>query len=313
MRVLHGQARTGIRGLLFVSTLALLLAAGCGRPSTPPGQAPIVQVTPTPSATATITPTPTIEPTSTPAPTPAPTSTPKPTPSPTPKPTPKPTPPPLPSACVPGPGVRPVSATAIGSFATSARVVVLTFDSDGGNPGNAARYLDILYAHGIEATWFLTGDFARANPSLTRRILNEGHDVGNHTLDHPDLIKPTRSDSFVCSALTQADRIIAGVTGQTTRPYFRPPYGSYNTQTRTLAARLGYRTILWNIDPRDWDANNSAQDIVNGVLNSPNLRPGAVILMHVNSPHEAEALDTVLSGLEKRGYRIVPLSYFLGG
>jgi peptidoglycan-N-acetylglucosamine deacetylase len=191
-------------------------------------------------------------------------------------------------------------------------MVVLTFDSDGGNPGNAARYLDILYAHGVEATWFLTGDFARANPSLTRRILNEGHDVGNHTVDHPDLTKPARSDSFVCSELTQANRIIAGVTGQTTRPYFRPPYGDYNTQTRTLAARLGYRTILWNIDPRDWDSNNSAQDIVNSVLNSPNLRPGAVILMHVNSAHEAEALGTVLSGLEKRGYRIVPLSYFLG-
>ncbi|HEU0028735.1 MAG TPA: polysaccharide deacetylase family protein [Ktedonobacterales bacterium] len=317
MRLEYGRTRKGIRGLLFVSALALLVAAGCGRPSpsTPPGQAPIVQTTPTPTATATLTPTPTPTIAPTPTSTPSPTSppTPKPAPTPTPKPTPKPTPTPSPTACVPGPGVQPVSATAIGSFATSARVVVLTFDSDGGSAGNAARYLDILSAHGVEATWFLSGDFARANPSLTRRIFNEGHDVGNHTLDHADLIKPARSDSFVCSELAQADRIIAGVTGQTTRPYFRPPYGDYNTQTRTLAARLGYRTILWNIDPRDWDANNSAQDILNSVLNSPNLRPGAVILMHVNSAHEAEALGSVLTGLEQRGYRIVPLSYFLGG
>jgi peptidoglycan/xylan/chitin deacetylase (PgdA/CDA1 family) len=190
-------------------------------------------------------------------------------------------------------------------------VVVLTFDSDGGSAGNAVRYLNILDARHIHATWFLTGAFAQANPSLVRRMLNEGQDIGNHTLDHADLIKPPRSDSFVCAELAQADRIIAGVSGQTTRPYFRPPYGDYNTQTRTLAARLGYRTITWNIDPRDWDANTTAQDILNRVLNSPNLRPGAIILMHVNSPHEAEALDAVIAGLEERGYTIVPLSHFL--
>ena len=208
--------------------------------------------------------------------------------------------------------MQPVSATVTGSFATSAREVVLTFDSDGGSAGNAARYLDILSARQIHATWFLTGDFARANPSLVRRILNEGQDIGNHTLDHADLTKPARTDSFVCSEITQANHIIAGITGQTTRPYFRPPYGRYNTQTRTLAARLGYRTITWNIDPKDWDAATTAQDILDRVLNSPNLKPGAIILMHVNSPHEAEALDAVIVGLEQRGYTIVPLSHFLG-
>jgi peptidoglycan/xylan/chitin deacetylase (PgdA/CDA1 family) len=191
-------------------------------------------------------------------------------------------------------------------------VVILTFDSDGGSAGNAARYLDILHAWQVHATWFLTGDFARANPSLVRRILSEEQDIGNHTLDHANLIKPPRSDLFVCTEITQADRIISGASGQTTRPYFRPPYGGYNTQTRTLAARLGYRTITWNIDPRDWDAATTKQDILNRVLNSPNLKPGAIILMHVNSPHEAEALDAVIAGLELRGYTIVPLSHFLG-
>ncbi len=205
-----------------------------------------------------------------------------------------------------------MSAAAIGSFATSARVVVLTFDSDGGSAGNAARYLDILDARQIHATWFLTGAFAQANPGIVRRLLDEGQDIGNHTLDHANLISPSRTDSFVCTEITQADRIIAGMSGQTTRPYFRPPYGAYNTQTRTLAARLGYRTITWNIDPRDWDANTTAQDILTNVLDSPNLKPGAIILMHVNSPHEAEALDAVIAGIEQRGYRIVPLSYFLG-
>ncbi len=188
----------------------------------------------------------------------------------------------------------------------------LTFDSDGGSAGNAVRYLDILREYEIHTTWFLTGSFARANPSIVQRIHEDGHDIGNHTLDHPDLILPARSDGFVCNQLVQADRVISGITGHTTRPYFRPPYGDNNTQTRTLAARLGYRTITWTIDPRDWSSATTAQDIETRVLDSSSLKPGAIILMHVNSPHEAEALETVILGLEERGYTIVPLRQLLG-
>lgn len=196
---------------------------------------------------------------------------------------------------------------------TSEREVSLTFDSDGGSAGNAARYLDILNARGVRVTWFLTGDFARANPGLVQRMLDEGDDIGNHTLDHSDLTSPPRLDSFICSELTQADRIISGITGKTTRPYFRPPNGDYNLQSRTLAARLGYRTITWDIDPRDWDSANTAEDIEKSVLDSPSLAPGAIILMHVNSAHEGEALATIIAGLKARGYTIVPLSQLLKG
>jgi peptidoglycan/xylan/chitin deacetylase (PgdA/CDA1 family) len=209
--------------------------------------------------------------------------------------------------------VKPVSSVVIRSVATSEREVSLTFDSDGGSAGNASRYLDILGEHGIRVSWFLTGDFARANPGLVQRMFDEGDDIGNHTLNHSDLISPPRTDSFICSELTQADRVISGVTGRTTRPYFRPPYGDYNTQTLTLAARLGYRTITWSIDPRDWDSANTAQAIEKSVLDSPSLKPGAIILMHVNSAHEAEALPTIIAGLQQRGYTIVPLSQLLGG
>lgn len=80
---------------------------------------------------------------------------------------------------------------------------------------------------------------------------------------------------------------------------------------RTLAARLGYRTIYWSIDPRDWDPTTTVQDILNRVLNSSRLRSGAIILMHVNSPHEAQALPGVIAGLEQKGYSIVPLSQLL--
>lgn len=187
----------------------------------------------------------------------------------------------------------------------------LTFDSDGASVGKAVQLLDILRSRQIRTSWFVTGDFARANPGVMQRIRNEGHDIGNHTVNHANLIKPPRTDGFVCWELTQAERMISAVSGRTTRPYFRPPYGDYNDQVRLLAAHLGYRTIYWSIDPRDWDPAVTAQDILNRVLNSPNLKPGAIILMHVGSPHEAEALNGVITGLQQRGYAIVPLSELL--
>ncbi|HEV2238179.1 MAG TPA: polysaccharide deacetylase family protein, partial [Ktedonobacterales bacterium] len=215
------------------------------------------------------------------------------------------------AACVPAPGVVPVSAAVIRTGNTTLRQVSLTIDSDGGSPGNAAAYLTILHARGVRTTWFLTGQFAQANPALVRTIRDDGHDIGNHTVDHPDLIAPPRTDAFICAELVNADRMISAVSGRTTRPYFRPPYGDYNDQVRTLAARLGYRTIYWSIDPADWNSAHTAQDIENNILNSPNLRPGAIILMHVNSAHEAEALPIVIAGLQQRGYAIVPLSQLL--
>ncbi|HEX8732849.1 MAG TPA: polysaccharide deacetylase family protein [Ktedonobacterales bacterium] len=309
----HWRALFSARLSRSLATLLLaLLVAGCGATSTASRPTPTPQNTPTSTATAIPTATATAIPTATP--TPRPTATPRPTPRPTatPRPTPRPTATPS-TACIPAPGVQPVSSVAFGSIATSKREVSLTFDSDGGSAGNAASYLDTLGAHDLRVTWFLTGYFARANPSLVLRMLRAGDDIGNHTLDHPDLVSPPHSDSYICTELTQANSIIAGITGRTTRPYFRPPYGSYNTQVRTLAAKLGYRTILWSIDPRDWDSANTAADIERSVLDSSNLRPGAIILMHVNSAHEAEALPVIIEGLEARGYAIVPLSQLMQG
>lgn len=190
--------------------------------------------------------------------------------------------------------------------------VGLTFDSDGGDIGHAIAYLDILRARGIHATFFLTGDFAAAHPDVVGRILADGHEIGNHTVDHPDLIHPPRSDSFICGELARADQQIVAADGHTSRPFFRPPYGNYNDQVRYLAAGLGYRTVYWSIDPRDWDPTTTTEDIINRVLNGPGLKPGAIILMHVNSPNEQYALGAVITGLEQRGYSIVPLSQLIG-
>lgn len=278
-RVLHGC-------LSFASVFVMLLAVvGCGATAptpAPPAVGPAAtSETPAPTATA------------------VPTATATPTPHPPVR---------RDTACVPAPGIQPVSSAVVFTGDMSKMWVSLTFDSDGGSAGNAYAYLNILRIHHIHATFFLTGDFAQANSAVVQRIIADGHDLGNHTVDHPNLTNPTRSDEYVCWELTHADRMIVDAGGRTSRPFFRPPYGDYSEQVRKLAAGLGYRTIYWTVDPRDWDPATSTQDIINRVVYSPKLKSGAIILMHINSPHEAQALDAVINGLQSRGYAIDPLS-----
>jgi peptidoglycan-N-acetylglucosamine deacetylase len=296
--------------LTLLGLLALDVLASCGTGGTPaptPTGTAVARVTAVPTATATASQAPaTVVPT--PVPTrPAPTAPPRPTPTPSRAPTATPA-----SVCVPPPGVAPVSSSLVVFGNTSARQVALTFDAGGEDGVRATQILDTLQTHGLHVTFFLTGDWARAHPDLVRRLVADGHEIGNHTVDHPDLTQDAsgqvRSDQFICNELVQADGIISGMSGRSTRPFFRPPYGAYNEQVRTLAARLGYRTIYWSIDPRDWDPATTAQDILNRVLTSPNLKPGAIILEHAGGPNTPAALDALIDGLQQRGYSIVPLS-----
>lgn len=310
MRREFRRTRNAGRTLLRVAVMLFIisLVSGCGAVPRTASPTPTVPVTPTTQPTSTAQPTPTAHSTPTISPTRMPTPT-KPVPTTKPAPTATPS-----TACIPPRGVQPVSPVLIRNGNTSKMQVSLTFDSDGASADrNAAalQYLDILRSRNLHATFFLTGSFAGAYPDVVRRILAEGHELGNHTMDHADLARPLRTDTFICNELTQAERQIVAAGGRTTRPYFRPPFGSYNDQVRYLAAGQGYRTVYWTVDPRDWETTATADDIVSRVLTSPGLKPGAIILMHFNSPNERYALDRTITGLEQRGYTIVPLSQLL--
>lgn len=215
------------------------------------------------------------------------------------------------SACSPVPGVIPADPTPISSVATTTKQVALTFDTGAEAGTGAAQIVSILASHQLHVTWFTTGDWAQANYGLQRTLRDNGNEIGNHTVDHPDLT--LGSPEFVCYELTLGDQLISGVTGTSTRPYFRPPYGAQNSQVRALAGSLGYRTVLWSIDPRDWDPATTRQDILDRVLNSPNLKPGAIILLHGGGPNTPAALDDLIRGLEAKGYAIVTVGQLLHG
>jgi peptidoglycan-N-acetylmuramic acid deacetylase len=207
------------------------------------------------------------------------------------------------------PGITPVTAQTIRQGTSGRKEVALTFDEDEGI-GNPASLLSTLESKHVPATWFLTARWAQDHPDLVTRAKTDGIVIANHSVDHPSLITPARSDNFICYQLGLANQIIAdraGITG--TRPYFRPPYGDQNAQVVNRAAGLGYYTVLWSIDPRDWDDATAADAIYNTVTSQ--LGPGKIILMHGGSLHEPEALPRVIDYIKSQGYGIVSLDRLL--
>ena len=194
----------------------------------------------------------------------------------------------------------------IGNTSSLLKRIALTFDA-GGPSTPTASILDILARHHVHSTFFITGDWANLNPDLVRRIHNEGHEIGNHTMHHIDL--RTLSDVEVCNELNQANQVISGMTGVTTRPYYRPPYGGRDNRVRSLAANLGYRTVYWTIDTLDWQTTATTDSITKRVMDG--LRNGVIVAMHAGSNVEAQTLDGLMTKIEQQGYQMVTITEVL--
>lgn len=204
----------------------------------------------------------------------------------------------------------PVSAApsqAIYRVNTTSKVVSFTFD-DGSDGGHTNEILAILKQNNIKATFFVTGTAAQHHPSLLKNIVNQGHEIGNHSFNHPDFTKISASQTT--DQLNRAETAIKSATGKTTKPLFRPPFGYVNQTVLNNVGANGYtKTIMWTIDTIDW-RGDSASTITNKVVN--NVVPGAIILMHsgqaTNTP---EALPGMISKLKAMGYQFVPITKLL--
>ncbi len=193
---------------------------------------------------------------------------------------------------------------------TSSKVVALTFD-DGDDGANIQGILAILSANNIRSTFFITGKAAEDHPSLISAITNAGHEIGNHSYSHPDFT--TVSYSTMQSQLSTTENIISGITGRSTKPYFRPPFGAYNSSVLQAVGDAGYtKTIYWTIDTIDWDGRSSYA-IYSKVLS--NATPGAIVLMHTGSgaPNTKYALQQMIDGLRDMGYSFGTVSDVLSG
>lgn len=193
---------------------------------------------------------------------------------------------------------------------TTHKVLYLTFDA-GYENGYTGQILDTLKKHNAPAVFFLVGNYIEKNADLVRRMVSEGHTIGNHTMHHPDMSKIGDMDSFR-KELEDLASLYEEVTGQPLEKYYRPPQGVYSESNLKMAQELGYKTVFWSLAYVDW--NNDAQPTKEQAFAKllPRIHNGAVILLHATSQTNSLILDELLTKLEEEGYRFAPISELFG-
>ncbi len=204
-----------------------------------------------------------------------------------------------------GPILRGIDAT-VTRIPTAQPLVAMTFD-DGPHPNLTPQLLDMLAARGIRATFYVIGRNAARYPQILQRMVAEGHEIGNHTWSHPSLFG--HSDA---SVLNQIDRTNQAVYAAVGRPpvTMRPPYGNlYDRQRLMLFQARAMPTIIWSVDPQDWQRPGSSvvsQRIVR------NCHSGGVVLAHDIHSATVRAMPSALDGVTGRGFRFLTVSELIG-
>ncbi|MCC7023390.1 MAG: polysaccharide deacetylase family protein [Thermomicrobiales bacterium] len=196
------------------------------------------------------------------------------------------------------------------------REVALTIDA-GADTGKASEILDLLRDEGIHATFGMTGLWAQANPDLVRRMVAEGHQLINHTWDHPSLTgantdMPPLTPEELAQELDDTEALVSDLTGgYEMRPYFRPPYGDYDATSLGYLYDDGYYfSIMWTCDTHGW-AGWDAQKIVDYC--TTNIKDNEIILMHTGAAAvgDFEALPGLIQFFRDNGYAFVTAEQML--
>lgn len=191
------------------------------------------------------------------------------------------------------------------SVHTDKMVLAMTFD-DGPHPVNTPKLLDMLKQRNIKGTFFLVGKNIKEYPNIVRRIIEEGHEIGNHTWTHASLT--SRSDAQIRSELKMSEDALMSVANYRAH-LMRPPYGAVNAHIKELAnAEFGYTTILWSVDPQDWrrpGVSVVTSRLVNGA------HKGAILLTHDIHPPTITAMPGTLDQLLAKGFQFVTVSQLL--
>ena len=188
---------------------------------------------------------------------------------------------------------------------TNLPYIAMTYD-DGPHPKNTPRLLDMLRKRNIKATFYVTGRNVNLYPQLTRRIVAEGHEIGNHTWTHRKLTVLSKAEVRK-EMNTTRDAIIAacGVKPRT----MRPPYGALRQDQRAwIYKEYGYPTILWSVDPEDWKRPGISV-VTSRIVN--NTRNGGIVLAHDLHKSTVDAMPGTLDGLLRKGFKFVTVSQLL--
>lgn len=185
-------------------------------------------------------------------------------------------------------------------YNTGKKVVYLTFDF-GYDNGYTAQILDVLKEHEIKASFFVCKAFIDQDPEGLKRMVEEGHVVGNHTVNHIPFYK--LSESKIKTELKRVETAYKEVTGEKMAKIVRPPSGGYSENSLAITKKLGYTTVFWSIAlPNDWNLDNQpSKETALGLFKGQSHK-GAIILLHGVSPTVADNLDAMVTQLEDAGY-----------
>lgn len=192
---------------------------------------------------------------------------------------------------------------------TNKKVIYLTFDA-GYENGYTSAILDALKKHNVPATFFIVGNYIKTSPDLVKRMIDEGHTVGNHTYNHPNMSKMNSMETFR-KELEDLEIAFEKATGQKMAKYYRPPQGKYNVNNLKMAKEMGYKTFFWSLAYVDWytDKQPTKDEAFKKLLGR--IHPGAVVLLHSTSKTNAEVLDELITKWKEMGYTFDSLDHLV--
>lgn len=189
---------------------------------------------------------------------------------------------------------------------TSKKVLYLTFD-EGYENGNTGKILDILKEYKVPAAFFVVKPYIDTQPELIKRMVDEGHVVGNHTVHHPSMAQIRDKEKFEAE-FTGVENAFKELTGQDMPKFFRPPMGKYSKKSLAMTKDLGYKTIFWSFAYKDWLVNNQPSESYAVEKICKGAHPGSIMLLHAVSNTNTKVLSSVIKTLQNEGYEFKSLN-----
>ena len=189
---------------------------------------------------------------------------------------------------------------------TSKKVLYLTFD-EGYENGNTGKILDILKEYKVPAAFFVVKPYIDTQPELIKRMVDEGHVVGNHTVHHPSMAQIRDKEKFEAE-FTGVENAFKELTGQDMPKFFRPPMGKYSKKSLAMTKDLGYKTIFWSFAYKDWLVNNQPSESYAVEKICKGAHPGSIMLLHAVSNTNTKVLSSVIKTLQQEGYEFKSLN-----
>ena len=189
---------------------------------------------------------------------------------------------------------------------TREKMVALSFDTE--REGNDTQaLLQTLNQYQVKATFFITGEWLKRYPDSVKAIAAAGHDLGNHSENHKQMSGLSKDQCM--AEITELQEQVKKLT-DVNMNLFRAPYGDINKKLLAAAKECGYQTIAWDVDSEDWK-DYGVDSIIDMTVDNQTLGNGSIVLLHVGTKYTAEALGKIITGLEKKGYEIVPVSQLI--